>query len=265
MILPSNLYSFWIVLTVSKIKINMKKSFLLGFVAILCWGCAKDELTMPVSVKLQMEIESGEVAVNSRMVPNTIHIERGRYLLSEVAFKGYRESGADYFFEREYEPGLEVAMETGRMATAISFDMPQGLYERIAISLKVEKSEGNEKEGGKPYNEQASLILYGSYTNVLKQQVPLIFVYNYDDTFEFNARSDKGQHVIAVGGGNYPKARIRFKPSYWLQQLNSRMLQGAKLTLVNGVPTIVLSEQQNEQIFNVLTSRIKKASDLSFE
>ena len=243
----------------------MKNSFLLGFVAILCWGCAKDELTMPVSVKLQMEIESGEVAVNSRMVPNTIHIEKGRYLLSEVEFKGYRESGADYFFEREFEPGLEVAMETGRMATAISFDMPQGLYERISISLKVKKSDRDEEEGGKPYNEQASLILYGSYTNVLRQQVPLIFVYNYDDTFEYKARSDQGQQVIAIGSGKHPEARIRFKPSYWLQQLNSRMLQGAKLTPVNGVPTIILSENQNEQIFNVLTSRVKEASVLSFE
>lgn len=238
--------------------------FLLALLAIFSWGCAKDELTKPVSVKLQMEIEGGEVAVNGRMVPNTIHIERGRYLLSEMEFKGYRESGEDYFFERAFDPTLEIGMESGRMATAISFDMPQGLYERIAISFKVERSK-KEEEGEEFYNKEASLILYGSYTDVRKQQIPLIFVYNYDDTFEFRAKSDKGQQVIAVGSGKLPEARIRFKPSYWLQQINSRMLQAAKLTPVNGVPTIILSENQNEHIFEVLTSRVKEASDLSFE
>jgi hypothetical protein len=255
----------------------MKRSILVGFIALLCWSCSKDEFTKPVAVNLEMEIENQEVGVNERVELNTIHIERGRYLISEVEFKAYRESGEDYFFEKEYEGGLEAFMAAGIPATAFQFDMPQGLYERISISLKVNKSSGDDQDDDddsddgrkeaddRPFDESASLILYGTYTSAQEKQIPLIFVYNYDDTFEFTAKATNAEEVIMVGDGQQVEARLKFKPAYWLQLINSRMLQSAQLTLVNGVETIILSEKQNNHIFDLLTSRIKGASDLSID
>lgn len=217
-----------------------------------------------------MEIENRDVGINQRATQNSIHIEGGRYLLSEVEFKGYRESGEDYFFEKEFEPALEASMGAGAPATAFNFDMPQGLYKRISISLNVEKSKGrdsdeeDEEDEGKPYDENASFLLYGTYTNSLEQQIPLIFVYNYDDSFEYTAKAGKNQEAIMIGNGQGAEARLRFDPGYWLQLINSRMLDSATLTNVNGVPTIILSEEENDHIFDLLASRIKGASDLSF-
>lgn len=247
----------------------MKRSVLLSLAALLCWSCSKDDYTKPVGINLQMEIENHEVGINERLEVNSIHIEEGRYLISEVEFKGYRESGEDYFFEKEFEEGLEAPMAAGKPATAFYFDMPQGLYERISISLKVEKSaddkDDNEDEENRPFDENASLILYGTYTNARAQQIPLIFVYNYDDTFEFTAKASNAEEVIMVGNGQQVSASLRFNPSYWLQLINSRMLESAELSSVNGVETIVLSEEHNSQIFDLLASRIKSASALSFE
>lgn len=242
----------------------------------MCWSCSKDDYTKPVGINLQMEIENHEVGINERLEVNSIHIEEGRYLISEVEFKGYRESGEDYFFEKEFEEGLEAPMAAGMPATAFYFDMPQGLYERISISLKVEKSAGvkddeddddddNEEEDSRPFDENASLILYGTYTNAREQQIPLIFVYNYDDTFDFTAKAANAEEVIMVGKGQQVSASLRFNPSYWLQLINSRMLESADLSSLNGVETIILSEEQNSQIFDLLASRIKSASALSFE
>lgn len=251
----------------------MKRSLLLGLAALICWSCSKDEYTKPVGINLQMEIENYEVGITERQEVNSIHIEEGRYLLSEVEFKGYRESGEDYFFEKEFEEGLEAPMAAGMPATAFHFDMPQGLYERISISLKVEESaddeddsdDDREDEDDRPFDEDASLILYGTYTNAREQQIPLIFVYNYDDTFDFTAKAANAEEVIMVGNGQQVSASLRFNPSYWLQLINSRMLESAELSSVNGVETIILSEEQNSQLFDLLASRIKSASALSFE
>ena len=174
----------------------MKRSILLGLMALLCWSCSKDDFTKPAGINLQMEIENHEVEINKRVKVNSIKIESGRYLLSEVEFKGYRESGEDYFFEKEFEDGLEATMAAGSPSVALNFDMPQGLYKRISISFKVKKSkEGEEdeedEEDEKQFDENASLILYGTYTDSKGQEIPLIFVYNYDDTFEFKASSIK--------------------------------------------------------------------------
>lgn len=257
----------------------MKRILLLACLAIMCWSCAKDDFTKPVGVNLQMEIQNQEVGINQRTKLNSIHIERGRYLLSEVEFRGYRENGEDYFFEKEFEPGLEASMVTGSPATALNFDMPQGLYKRISISLKVVKNtdsgeddeqeeeddaEGEDDRDDKAFDENASLILYGTYTNARDQQIPLIFVYNYDDSFEFTARADNAQEAIMVGNGEQANASLSFNPSYWLQLINSRMLESARLTSVDGVSTIILSDKQNEHIFDLLASRIKDASALSF-
>lgn len=243
----------------------MKRSILVGFIALLCWSCSKHEFTKPVAVNLQMEIKNQEVGINERVKLNTIHIERGRYLISEMEFKAYRESGKDYFFEKEYEGGLEASMAAGAPATAFNFDMPQGIYERISISFKVEKSSGSQQEEEKPFNEDASLVLYGTYTNAQEQQIPLIFVYNYDDTFEFTAKEANAEEVISIGSEQQVNASLKFNPAYWLQLINNHVLQSARLTEVNGVPTIVLSEKQNNHIFGLLTARIKGASDFSIE
>ncbi len=263
----SNFSSFSFVLPGSKHKhyiAQMKRKILIGLIALVCWSCSKDEFTKPVAVDLQMEIENQEVSVNERLKLNTIHIERGRYLISEIEFKGYRESGEDYFFEKEYEEELEAGMTSGAAATALQFDMPQGLYERVSIALKVKKKAVEQDIAGKPFNEDASLILYGTYTNSKEEQIPLIFVYNYDDTFEFVAKAANAEEAIMVGNGQKVAARIKFDPTYWLQLINSRMLQSARLVEVEGVPTIILSEKQNSHIFDLLTARIKSASDLSF-
>ena len=234
--------------------------------ALLCWSCSKDDFTKPAGINLQMAIENHEVEINKRVKVNSIKIESGRYLLSEVEFKGYRESGEDYFFEKEFEDGLEATMTAESPAIALNFDMPQGLYKRISISFKVKKSKEREEdeEDEKPFDENASLILQGTYTDSKEQEIPLVFVYNYDDTFEFKASSAKSKEVILIEEGQ-GVAHLTFNPSYWLQLINSRMLESAQLTPVNGVPSIVLSEQQNEHIFELLASRIKSASDLSFE
>lgn len=259
----------------------MKRNVLLGLVVLMCWSCSKDEYTKPVGINLQMEIENHEVGITERVEVNSIHIEEGRYLLSEVEFKGYRESGEDYFFEKEFEQGLEAPMAAGMPYTAFYFDMPQGLYERISISLKVKKGAGgdqtdddgddngdddeNDDENDSLFDKNASLILYGTYTNARAQRIPLIFVYNYDDTFDYTAKAANAEEVIMVGNDQQVSASLRFNPSHWLQLINSRMLESADLKPVNGVETIILSEEQNSQIFDVLASRIKSASALSFE
>lgn len=233
-----------------------------GLMALLA-GCAKDETTRPASVNLEMELSPDHVAVGARTnAKNTIWIERAQYRISEMAFEGYRESGRDYFFNKDFGDGLIVEVYAGLSSGIFSFDMPRGVYERIGITLQLNRSNG--KSNTMAYNEQAAIIMRGYYLNNKEEEVPLIFVYDFDETLSQTAKSAGGSGNIAVGQGQNNVASISIDLSYWLQLINGRMLQGAKLTAVDGEPTIIISEDHNENIFNLLTTRIKNATQLTF-
>ena len=239
--------------------------FLAGFSA-----CTKDELTKPATVNLQMEIADEEANMRTDGSKALVRIEKARYRFSSMEFQGYRQTGGDYFFTKDFEGGLEVVVEEGKPTSLLSFDMPQGVYDRINISLKIRKAAAGKDPDGKllekepPYQENASIIMEGYYTSTQLEKIPLIFVYNYDEVLENpSSSSNNGSVTISKSANN--QATIQFKIAYWMQLVNSRMFQSAKLTLVNGTPTIILSEDSNENIFNLLTSRIKNATELKFQ
>lgn len=241
-------------------------------------ACSKDELTKPVEVNLQMLIEQEEVAAARVEKKKTLVVESGRYILSAVEFEGYRESGEDYFFQKEFENGLEADLNAGLPSTVLNFDMPQGVYQRISIALHIHKAakegEENEEDNDKRESDleleeadlqEASLILKGFYINNKEEEIPFIFLYDFDDVFEYNLSMSGADEVVSISSEGGANAMIEFNPSYWLQQINARMLESAKLDEVEGVPTIIISESRNEHIFNLLSRRIEKASDLTFE
>lgn len=240
----------------------------------LMGSCTKDESTLPAAVNLQLELSSDHVEVGARNstdgdartgaktgAKNTIRIESAQYRIAEMSFEGYRESGQDYFFNREFEDGLAVAVKAGGSAGILSFDMPQGVYERIGISLHLSRSSNGSVQ---PYNKEAAIVMHGYYLNNKEEEVPLIFVYDYDETLVQTARHAGGSKSIAVSQGQLNEAGFAIDLSYWLQLINGSMLQGAKLTAVDGLPTVIISEDHNEHIFNLLSSRIKNATQLTF-
>ena len=219
-----------------------------------------------------MEIADEEANMRTDGSKSLITIEKARYRFYSMDFQGFRQTGGDYFFKKDFDGGLEVVVEEGKSTSLHSFDLPKGIYDRINISLRVRKSEASETdtEGGLlenpiPYQKNASIIVEGYYTSNHLEKIPLIFVYNYDEVLDNPSTSGTNNGTVTISKSDNNLAIIQFNTAYWMQLVNSRMLQSAKLTLVNGTPTIILSEDSNENIFNLLTSRIKNATELKFQ
>ena len=237
---------------------------------LTAFSCSKDELTKPAAVNLQMAMGNNQAKLRVQS-KNLVIIEKTRYRLSAMEFEGYRQNGNNYFFTKEFPDGQDVWAAENQPGHVVNFDMPQGVYEQVKISLKVKKSEGKGSKGGREksasanaYNENAAILMFGYYTNTHEEQIPLVFVYDFDEAFEYTAGQTPGNSGIAVEKSQNNQATIVFNASYWMQLINGRMLQSAKLTELEGVPSIIISENQNEHIFNLLTSRIKGASELTF-
>lgn len=242
---------------------------------LLLTACSKDEFTKPAQVHLQMELDSEGIEVGARLVKEAgsdenarlenkpkIYIESIQYRVSGLSFEGYRENAENYFFSRQFTEDRIIEVKAGGVAPVFAFDMSQGLYERIGLSLQLSKS--TESNSLNPYNESAALIMRGYFLNKRDIQVPLIFVYDFNEVFNYSARNASGANDIAVKQAQATTASISFDIAYWLELINARMLQGASLTEVEGLPSIVISAEENEHIFGLLISRIQNAKGLTF-
>lgn len=252
----------------SKVKCSspadmFKKSIFYLLVLLPLFSCKKDDLTRPVLATLQVEITGME---NGRSVEPLL-VQGGLLRIGALYFEGYRESGEDYFFTREYADTLAVSFSKTEAGQILSFEMPQGIYERIRISLDVPAIADRQNSNTSPDRAQlqGGVEIWGKYIDVHGEEIPFVFLYTAVDSYEFNATATSGSQEIVISNESKRLGRLRFNPLPWMQLINPRMLQSAKLSDVDGVPTIVISESSNDHIYNLLANRIQSSTSLLFE
>lgn len=240
-----------------------KKSIFYLLVLLPLFSCKKDDLTRPVPASLQLEIAGME---NGRTVEPLL-VQGGLLRIGSLNFEGYRESGEDYFFTRDYADTLAVSFSKTAAGEIMSFEMPQGVYKRIQISLEVPALADRNNSNATPDRSQlrGGVEIWGNYINAHGEEIPFVFLYTAVDNFDFTASSVSGSPEVVISNDGKRLGRLRFNPLLWMQLINPRMLQSAKLTEVDGVPTIIIAETSNDHIYNLLASRIKTSTSLLFE
>lgn len=240
-----------------------KKSIFYLVVLLPLFSCKKDELTRPVAAELQLEIAGME---DGRTVEPLL-VQGGLLRTGSLNFEGYRESGEDYFFTRNYPDTLVVSFSKTTAGQIMSFEMPQGIYKRIHISLEVPALPDKNNSNATPDRTQlrGGVEIWGNYINAHGEEIPFLFIYSAIDSFDFTASSASGNQEVAISNESRRLGRLRFDPLAWMQLINPRMLQSAKLSDVGGVPTIIISEVTNDHIYNLLANRIQTSTTLLFE
>lgn len=231
--------------------------------AFVVFSCTKDELTRPVQTELVLEMAS---AAGEEQEDGLLEVTGGRFLITEVAFDGYRENGENYFFSRQFPDSLAVNFSKSGAERIIAFEMPQGVYSRIEISLAVPsvKEKNTPGEQVDRNSLKGGVEVWGTYVNTKKETVPFLFIYSALDSYQFTAKNGGKEEVVVKEKGSY-KARLQFNPLQWMELINPRMLQSAKTSLLEGVPTIIISKTQNDHIYNLLANRIEKSANLTIE
>ncbi|AHM58975.1 hypothetical protein D770_03540 [Flammeovirgaceae bacterium 311] len=240
-----------------------KRFYLCLFVLISLLSCGKDELTSPVTAELLMELDVN----NDQQNELPLQVTGASLLLKEVVFDGYRESGENYFFTKDFPDSLKVSFSKDKAGRVMQFEMPQGIYSRIEIKMGLPA--GREANLGGDIKNRAAVVggveIWGDYKNVHGVKVPFLFVYTSVDEFRYTAKTVAGNQQVVVKDNGTRQARLKFDAQQWMDLINPRMLQSAKPSLVNGVPTLVISKKQNDHIYNLLANRIERSANLFFE
>lgn len=229
---------------------GIKRQLLPGLATLLLLltGCVQledDELKIPVEVQYYLEVDQAVQA------DAYFTFTGGSLLLQTFAFDGRREQADPVYFEKEYSQGLAIPFSASQPIASFNFQLPQGTYSRVEIELELLESE-------------KSLEVYGKYENMEGEEIPFHFQTSSDFTFEMEGRSDKDGQYIVLKQEDQPEARMLIQPEAWFGAIPRPMLEEAELTSVNGIPTLMISEEQNEDIFDLLADAMESTQSLQF-
>jgi len=167
----------------------------------------------------------------------------GYIIVEQINFLGGRKQGKDV--DIAYNINSKADFATGLTIPLINMDIPQGTYKKIDIDIKVNKKD-----------TEPAILLIGAYINDSLQSIPLRFEFNSGITFEIEPKSKDGSNEIVLIEDIPATSTIIFDPVYWFDTVTKAILDSAAKEDINGIPTILISINNNDNIFSLIVPRL---------
>ena len=211
-------------------------------------GCSKDEFTKPSQVVFEFKMNKTSSA------GKFLQFQEGTFRFNALEFDGERESGGDVFFTAPFSDPIYADLESGTTSETVSFDIPQGIYQHIQVSFEIGE------------DDQQSAISYdGVYQSARGNDIPVRVEINFAGIIPVNAKSASGGNQIVLNKDLNNVAEITLDPVFLFQLVNSRTLESASVTNLDGVATILINENSNEVIYNRLINRLEQSTFAVFK
>ncbi len=221
-----------------------KLLFTVAVVSITLYGCKKNRLKKPAFLTFQVDMNRSAAASGNLVFSS------GHLTLADFSISGTREEGDPISFSKSFGSGLIVPFGSSTISQ-LDYDIPQGIYTSLEIEF-------NSVSGSN------SLIVEGSYTNSSSQTYPMRFEFWSSESFEVEGEAESGASTILIEKNTNPVSRIELDPEYWFQPISIGSLDGATLTNISGTPTLLITEDVNESIFDLIADRIDQSLEANF-
>jgi len=214
-------------------------------------SCEKEDYTKPVEVSFEFTMDS--LQLNESPKSGSFTIDKGTLIVQTFEFDGRRDQGDDYYFTSEFSTPLRAELHNQNTNQNVSFDIPQGIYNRIEINLSL--GDGNEN----------ALCLEGSFRRGPFDEVPILFEYAFQEQVRITARNKQDSEQIVLSTDNPVKATIRINVPNLFQFVNMNMIRNAEMVQENGVDVIKINNENNNSIFNLIATKLDNSIQVVFE
>ncbi len=169
----------------------------------------------------------------------------GNILLDNFSFDGKRDQGDDVHFDKN-SGTINASFDPNAAIPEWNFDIPQGSYSQIKISYKTAGSQ-NDKQ----------IVVLGTYKNTTDGNTyPVRFEFQAPQTFVIFAKNSSGNSKIVLDKDVVSSVKIIMDPVYWFQTITNTMMDNASLTNMNGIPTILINKNTNNNINAAMQNRV---------
>lgn len=199
----------------------------------------------PVTIFFSFKLE--EVPENSQLL-----FYQSDLVLEKLEFEGNRKQGEEHVFLEKTTAAGTYSFSLASESSTISMDIPQGTYTEIKTRVYLNA------------DADGSFHLNGAFINTSGDTVPLIFKYDPETVLELRTPSS-GQSSINLVEDNIYRGRIYFNVAYLFDAIPNQDLEDAELSVVNSVATIEIDEENNSDIYDILSERIDQCLRMTIE
>lgn len=181
----------------------------------------------------------------------SITITNGIIVVDKFEFEGKRKQGNDVYFNSESENLTRIDIGTSAFLSPLNYDIPQGTYTEIRCKLRFKSDDSN----------TPSLRIEGTFLNSSSQVIPFIFETADHIPIEIAATGIEETFIE----DNEIRPVIHLNLNQWFSAITNNQLENADTTIVNSVPTILLDEDNNSDLYELVISRIGTIESLDFD
>jgi len=221
-------------------------------VLFTCPSCKKkkerEKWKLPTDVSFKMDINRTVTSGGN------LAFTGGAIILGSFTFDGNRTQADDVFFVNNYS-GLSISFDPNNSVAELDFDIPQGTYSKISVSFQTFGNAGDDH-----------IVITGTYKNSVTDSIyPLRFEFEAMEFYTVISKDASGNSEIILDESVASTATITLDPVFWFQTISTSSLDNATLVNISGVPTILITDAKNEDIFDLVVDRVDDATEVVFD
>jgi len=235
---------------------------LAGIILILFFpSCTeKDELTLPVNVDFMISISDNSSG------DEYLSFTGGVIGVQKIGFEGKRDAGEDIFFETDPKMNLpQLTFGTYAQPASISdFDIPQGIFNYMKWDINLKKividELNDDDDDGDDDSLYTGLAILGTYSYQSGVSIPIILAIDNAEQFSVRSFDPEGNSTIVLSVEKDYDAVLLLDPGYSFHSISRESIEEAETSDDSGTEVILISSEENEDLYEVLLYRIAQSA-----
>jgi hypothetical protein len=179
----------------------------------------------------------------------------GSLRISGIDFNGTRENDNNYKFSIDFDNVLVANLSDNTMSQPVSFDIPEGSYKEIEITLQP----SNQRNNSPAFNIQGNCQYFSKDpSRPYETKVECNFFQIYNDPLNLIVETEDGNKQVVFKEGNWDTLEVIIDLEYLFQEVNPRVFLTDSL-YNREQQNITISEENNFDIYLDLATRVKRS------
>lgn len=248
---------------------TMRRYLLLVLTLPLLLGlssCMEDEFFEPATLQLAINMENSEIFAddNGNGKPpfeDELEFEAGELLLTSIEFDGERENNDNHYFSRDFSNILVANLEEGELNQQVTFDIPQGSYNHIRLTLHTGHSDslsGLRFRG--MWKFEGGGDLPGKDPPPAEGELPVeIRFFEQTESIPLNLKTRGGNQQIVFNQDNWETLEISLNLTHLFRYFTPGKMRQAAVQGSGNNKKIIISSRHNQELYYNLAERVERS------
>lgn len=231
---------------------------LVVFLLLGLQSCEPDDLTKPVRVNFELKwVEDNSPLAYLTFQNIVIDVEK-------ISFNGIRQQGSDVFFNTRPGDsfGMHILTRSEKTSYLTFFDLPQGVYELMRWELELGEIDDDIYSDDFIDSDDFGFIIEGIYTRLDGSTVLIFIAIEEEEVIRVESVNQDGEVPISILVDNVYTASLEINPHAIMRGIPRSLLEQAETDEEDDVEFIEISEDENEDLYNLVLFQLARVIKL---